>query len=198
MLTASLLSQTDPKHQDYECERGATRNFEKWREAKLAEETEEEMFDRLEREEAEKDVMKELEMKAYDAQQEKAIDDALDEIRLRNAERERQAGGDGAATVVDVPERDLQREREEAEDAEAARRAFAAKIGEEEILPGEEGYVEDLNEEVKDEKIPKLVEHPVVEEKRPAVLGPTNDFKRVVKKKKDMSAALGIKKKALV
>lgn len=186
--SAEITFKTDPKHQDYECERGATRNFEKWREAKLAEETEEEMFDRLEREEAEKDVMKELEMKAYDAQQEKAVDDALDEIRLRNAGREKQAKGE--VNTVEVPERDVQRDQEEMEDAEAARRAFAAKIGEEEILPGEEGFFDDGASKVDEQSKP--------EEKRPAVLGPTNDFKRVVKKKKDMSAALGIKKKALV
>ena len=62
--SGEITFKTDPKNMDYECERGAKRNFEPWREAKLNEETEEERLDRIEREEAERDAMKELETKA--------------------------------------------------------------------------------------------------------------------------------------
>ena len=90
---------------DYECERGAKRNFEPWREAKLNEETEEQRLDRLEREEAERDAMKELETKVLDAKQEMAIADALDEIRSRNA-RIARAEKDGIQAEVPVEDVD--------------------------------------------------------------------------------------------
>lgn len=126
---------------DYECERGAKRNFEPWRAAKLAEETEEERLDRLEREEAERDTMKELEAKVLDAKQEMAIADALDEIRSRNARHEK-ADKEGVV-VTDVPDQvDERRKREEEEDAAAARRAFEnaglPDIGEEVIDDNED------------------------------------------------------------
>ncbi|KAI7492061.1 hypothetical protein KC367_g9234, partial [Hortaea werneckii] len=87
--SAEITFKTDPKNMDYTCERGARRNFEPWREAKLAEETEEERLDRLEREEGERDKMVELERKTNDAQMEMRIADALDDVRMRNAMRER-------------------------------------------------------------------------------------------------------------
>ncbi|KAK0334438.1 Pre-mRNA-splicing factor cwf16, partial [Friedmanniomyces endolithicus] len=55
--SAEITFKTDPKHMDYECERGAKRNFEVWRERVLGEETDEERLDRLEREESERDKM---------------------------------------------------------------------------------------------------------------------------------------------
>lgn len=160
---------------DYECERGAKRNFEPWREAKLAEETEEERLDRLEREEAERDAMKELETKVLDAKTEMAIADALDEIRSRNARHER-ADKDGV--VTDVPDVvDDKRKREEEEDAEAARKAFESRS-----MP-------DIGEEV-------------IEDEEMAIDGPSQSpppafVKKQVKTKKDASAALGIKKKVV-
>lgn len=159
---------------DYEAERGAKRNFEPWREAKLAEETEEERLDRLEREEAERDAMKELETKVLDAKTEMAIADALDEIRSRNARIDR-ADKDGAMTdVVDVV--DNERKRQEEEDAEAARKAF------------ERASMPDIGEEVIDD-----------DEEEPAngesSATPVPVFTRQFKTKKDVGAALGIKKK---
>lgn len=115
---------------DYECERGAKRNFEPWREAKLAEETEEERLDRLEREEAEYDPMKELESKVLDAKQEMAIADALDEIRSRNARIEK-----ADKDITDVPEapQDIEYQRQDEEDTAAARKAFEAPISEDTV-----------------------------------------------------------------
>lgn len=171
--SAEITFKTDPKNMDYECERGAKRNFEPWREAKLAEETEEERLDRLEREEAERDAMKELETKVLDAKQEMAIADALDEIRSRNARIEK-AEKEGKKTDVTVVDVDEVRRRQEEEDAEAARKAFEGRsmpdIGEEEIR----------EEEMEDTPI-----------EAPAAV-----FSKKPKEKKDFGAALGIKKKA--
>jgi hypothetical protein len=171
--SGEITFKTDPKNMDYECERGAKRNFEPWREAKLAEETEEERLDRLEKEEAEKDAMKDLEAKVVDAKTEMAIADALDEIRSRNARIEK-ADKEGVRT--DIPDTvDDKRQREEEEDAEAARRAFENRI-----MP-------DLGEEViEDEEMP---------EDGPADAPVPVFAKKQIKAKKDASAALGLKKK---
>ncbi|OAL46988.1 DUF572-domain-containing protein, partial [Pyrenochaeta sp. DS3sAY3a] len=173
--SGEITFKTDPKNMDYECERGAKRNFEPWREAKLAEETEEERLDRLEQEEAERDAMKELESKVIDAKTEMAIADALDEIRSRNARIEKAEREGTRADVLPDPADD-QRKRQEDEDEEAARQAFASRS-----MP-------DLGEEIIDEDMPdEPVEIPVV-----------TTFSKKPKEKKDFGAALGIKKKASV
>jgi hypothetical protein len=171
--SGEITFKTDPKNMDYECERGAKRNFEPWREAKLAEETEEERLDRLEKEESERDAMKELETKVLDAKTEMAIADALDEIRSRNARLEK-ADRDGVEVRVDEDPAADRRRRQEEEDAEAARRAFADRS-----MPdlGEEDIEEDMMDEP--------VEVPTV-----------STFSKKPKEKKDFSAVLGIKKKA--
>ena len=188
--SAEITFKTDPKNMDYECERGAKRNFEPWREAKLAEETEEERLDRLEREEAERDVMKELEQKTLDAKTEMAIADALDDVRTRNAQRER-AGVDGAiASVVDSSVEDGEAERLEREIEVQARLAFQSATGEKVKRLNGEDEVNGVDS--------KKAEANAAEDKAamppPPVPAPT--FQRQVKKKKDFSAALGIKKKA--
>jgi hypothetical protein len=171
--SGEITFKTDPKNMDYECERGAKRNFEPWREAKLNEENEEERLDRLEKEEAERDAMKELETKVLDAKTEMAIADALDEIRSRNARIEK-ADRDGTETHIQPDSSDDRRKRQEAEDAETARQAFANRS-----MP-------DLGEEVIDEDMmDDPIEVPVV-----------STFSRKPKEKKDFSAALGIKRKA--
>lgn len=172
--SGEITFKTDPKNMDYECERGAKRNFEPWREAKLAEETEEERLDRLEREEAEKDAMKELETKVLDAKTEMAIADALDEIRSRNARIEKaDKEGGSKADVVDLV--DEKRKREEDEDTEAARKAFENRT-----LP-------DIGEEVIEDE--EMAFDAPVEAQIPAFV------KKQVKPKKDAGVALGIKKK---
>jgi hypothetical protein len=171
--SGEITFKTDPKNMDYECERGAKRNFEPWREAKLAEETEEERLDRLEKEEAERDAMKELETKVLDAKTEMAIADALDEIRSRNARIEK-ADRDGVETRIEPDPVDDRRQRQEEEDAEAARQAFVNRS-----MP-------DLGEEVIEED---MVDIPF---EAPAATA----FTKKPKEKKDFSAALGIKRKA--
>lgn len=171
--SGEITFKTDPKNMDYECERGAKRNFEPWREAKLAEETEEERLDRLEKEEAERDAMKELETKVLDAKTEMQIADALDEIRSRNARLEK-ADRDGVEPRAEPdPAADRRRQQDE-EDAEAARQAFANRS-----MPdlGEDDIEEDLME-------------------MPIEIPPVTVFPTKPKEKKDYGAALGIKKKA--
>jgi hypothetical protein len=186
--SAEITFKTDPKNMDYECERGARRNFEPWREAKLAEETEEERLDRLEREENERDVMKELEQKTMDAKTEMAIADALDEVRTRNAARER-ADVEGAISSVANTGPDLEAERLEREIEEQARLAFQSGTGEKIRRLNEEEEANGTNGEIKEAN--GVAEKTAM----PPPPAPAPTFQRQVKKKKDFSAALGIKKK---
>ncbi|KAI9884193.1 MAG: Pre-mRNA-splicing factor cwf16 [Watsoniomyces obsoletus] len=185
--SAEITFKTDPKNMDYACERGAKRNFEPWRDQSAKEETEEERLDRLEQEEEEKNAMVELETKTLDAKREMQIADALDEIRTRNARIERGEGLGDVAVTRDV--RDEQKEREEREIEEAARRAFETEEGEK-----VKRFV-DLDEEENgtDGKVSTGPLAGKAAETKVDTIVPT--FKKVVKKKKDLSAALGIKKK---
>lgn len=200
---AEITFKTDPKGMDYTCERGAKRNFEVWRKAdgdddnhKL--ETDEERLDRLEAEEAERGAMEVLEGKVVDAKREMEIADALDEIRTRNARIQRAEGKGEVDGVLEQAEKarlelELEKRRAEADDEEAARRAFARGI---EIDDGEgEGVgkgADMAGNGVSEEGVASKVTAA-----QGATVGnmPPPDFRRVVKKKKDFSAALGIKKK---
>ncbi|PNS21156.1 hypothetical protein CAC42_3494 [Sphaceloma murrayae] len=186
--SGEITFRTDPKNMDYECEKGAKRNFEPWREAKLAEETEEERLDRLEKEEQERDAMKELEQKTVDAKTEMQIADALDEIRMRNARNER-SGKDAEVVVRDVV--DEERERQEKEDEEAAKRAFMAATGEKvRRIVVEEGEDTHAGPSTAATSSTSTAPHVAA---NPTLPAPT--FQRTIKKKKDFGAALGIKKK---
>ncbi|KAI6090794.1 DUF572-domain-containing protein [Hypoxylon rubiginosum] len=205
--SGQITFKTDPKNQDYACESGAKRSTEPWRVG--VDETDDQRLDRLEKEEEEeRNAMVELEAKTVDAKREMAVADALDEIRTRNARMER-AGADGIEVSVAAPE-DTDAERQEREDAEAARRAFEFQR-----------RVDSMVEEVPDEDMdgvasastsasasssiftPESSGSPAPKpESAPAPAAstasrdmPPPSFKRVVKKKKDHSALLGIKKK---
>jgi len=183
---------------DYECEKGATRNFEIWRESKLAEETEEERLNRLEREEEEKDAMKDLEKKTIDAKTEMQIADALDEIRMRNARNERaEKEGDSSSAIVgrilngNDMMIDAERERQDREDEEAARNAFMTATGEKiKRIVDDEDVLNSPEDEAQSSSIEAVTNHIKA---NPEVEQPL--FKRMIKKKKDFGAALGIKKK---
>lgn len=200
---AEITFKTDPKGMDYTCERGAKRNFEVWRKAdgeddghKL--ETDEERLDRLEAEEAEMGAMEVLEGKVVDAKREMEIADALDEIRTRNARIQRAEGKGEVDTALEQAERaraelELDKRRVEAEDEEAARRAFGKGI---EIDEGVEDGVGEGTDMAWDGMLGDGDVSKVTASKGPTVRSmPPPEFKRVVKKKKDFSAALGIKKK---
>lgn len=174
---------------DYECEKGAKRNFEPWREAKLAEETEQERLDRLEREEGEHDAMVDLEGKAVDAKTEMAIADSLDKIRTRNARLERtDRAGEVAMVVAD--DIDDARRRLDEHDAEVARQAFLNGTGERvRRLQLDPDGTESMPHDGQDIIDPG----PSLDEAQKG----TPSFVRTVKKKKDFGAALGIKKKTI-
>lgn len=176
---------------DYRAERGAKRNFEPWRDRskaeETAEETEEQVLDRLEREEGEnmeqeeRDKMAELEEKMLDSKREMAIADALDEIRTRNARIERGGAGGEVALGAVREEKDEEAERVEREIEEVARRAFRTEEG---------------------EKVRRLVEDDESPDNGVGGSGagemppPPPSFARVKKAKKPAVNSLGIKKKA--
>ncbi|KAL8788763.1 MAG: hypothetical protein Q9195_007170 [Heterodermia aff. obscurata] len=190
--SGEITFKTDPKNMDYTCEKGAKRNFEVWRqnpgEGNGEEmETDQERLDRLEAEEAEMGVMENLETKVVDAKREMEIADALDEIRTRNARNER-AGNKG--DVADLAQRaeeekDAERKRIEQEDEEAARRAFTTEDGEKVRKLVDEEATNDEAEQA-----------PIKGGETVAEMMPPPTFKRAPKKKRDLGAALGIKKKA--
>ncbi|KAI6249199.1 Splicing factor YJU2 [Erysiphe necator] len=190
--SGEITFKTDPKNMDYECERGAKRNTEPWRmNGGGKQESDEERLDRLEREEEEKNAMQELESKTLDTKREIAVADALDEIRTRNARNER-VGKDGREALVVQESIDEARRRQDQEDEEAARQAFMRyhkgleEVIVDEIVEGDQTELASSSVTDIDEKI--LMPPP------PPPIRPT--FKRVVKKKKDHAALLGIKKKA--
>jgi hypothetical protein len=205
--SAEITFKTDPKNMDYACERGAKRNFEPWRAKGVEkEETEEELYDRLLAEEEERNAMVELETKTLDAKQEMAVADALDEIRTRNARNERVGVESLEATVARPSTLDEARQRQDREDEEAARRAF---------MRGYEELVEVIEEDEDERSAGKISSTNFSAEEALSMPPPPSrpsqvsvakaepqsevpSFKRVVKKKKDLSAALGIKKKPLV
>lgn len=85
VCSAEITFKTDPKNSDYECESGASRNFELWRdnEAQVEE-------DQKEREEEEEmDAMKALEHRTLDNKIEMDVLDALDEIRALSYRHEK-------------------------------------------------------------------------------------------------------------
>ncbi|QDS69021.1 hypothetical protein FKW77_009591 [Venturia effusa] len=174
--SGEIVFKTDPKNMDYACERGAKRNFEPWREERT-EETDLERLDRIEQEELEKDSMKELEAKQHDAKTEMQIADALDEIRSRNARNEVVAKAGDVVVVKDVV--DEERERQEREDEEAARRAFQTAEGSK-----IRRLVDDIEVEF-DDAVDLVAPEPAPVFKKPAK-----------KAKKDFSSKLGIKKKS--
>ncbi|KAJ5775115.1 uncharacterized protein N7511_000126 [Penicillium nucicola] len=191
--SGEITFRTDPKNMDYECERGAKRNFEVWRDSKDEKynETEEQTLDRLEREQGEeqeqleRDKMAELEEKMLDSKREMQIADALDEIRTRNAriERNEALGEEAALETVreDIDEAALQAEKE---DEEAARKAFMTSSGER------------IKRIVDEEDTPAAsVESKTSVAPLPAMPPPSASFARVKRPKKGGVNSLGIKKK---
>jgi len=186
--SGEITFKTDPKNMDYECEKGAKRNFEVWRDTSKEgqeKESEEERLERLEREEEERGAMEELEAKVVDAKREMEIADALDEIRTRNARNER-AAKDGARVGESEEDRlvRLEKERVEKEIEEQARKAFVTEAGEKVRRLGQD-----------EDTIDGVGATSTGGDKARAMLPPPPTFKRAPKKKRDLSAALGIKKK---
>jgi len=209
--SAEISFRTDPKNMDYAVERGARRNFEAWR--PQDEETDEAILDRLEEEDAKRrgdqdwlekktadaptDKMEELERKRDFAKKEMEVADAIDALQDRNAriEARRKEGGD----VVGPSAIEVQKQKEDDEDAEAARRAFQRKFEEMEEVSDEELNVNgeiSTKPAVTDPSANGATRAVISEEKEKSVIDmPPPTFKRTVKKKTDFGAKLGIKKK---
>ncbi|KAI0199020.1 DUF572-domain-containing protein [Astrocystis sublimbata] len=196
--SAEICFRTDPKNNDYACEKGAKRNTEPWRVGR--EETDEERLDRLEQEgeEEEADAMVELEAKTLDAKLEMEVADKLDEIQFRNARVER-AERDGLEVSV-APSVDQDTDQQEREDAEAARRAFAAARGLDDLV------IQAIPKVAEDASMPPpplpqnshgITSKPKVAPTSSSTDTPAPSFKREVKKKtkKNYGAMLGIKQK---
>jgi hypothetical protein len=130
--SAEITFKTDPKNNDYTAERGASRNFEPWREEK-PEETEDERDARIE---AEMNPMKDLEIKQMDSKREMEMMDALDQVRASNAridKASRELNPDAILKLVhrdDEEVEETEEQRQEREDAEIARRTFQGADGE--------------------------------------------------------------------
>lgn len=84
VCSAEITFKTDPKNADYECETGASRNFELWRDTQQALEE-----DAKEREDEEQDAMKALEHKTMDNKMEMDVLDALDAMKAINQRHRR-------------------------------------------------------------------------------------------------------------
>jgi hypothetical protein len=120
--SAEITFKTDPKNTDYIAEHGAQRNFEPWREERLAGE-ESKLLKEMEEE---NNPMKALENRTIDSKIEMDVLDALDEIRTRNARNERV---DADALLDKLVEQDnveekTQEELLEEEDSKLAKAVF--------------------------------------------------------------------------
>lgn len=85
VCSAEITFKTDPKNSGYECESGASRNFEMWRET----EEEKEAVKKQREQEDEADAMKALENRTMESKLEMDVLDALDEIKAINQRHER-------------------------------------------------------------------------------------------------------------
>jgi hypothetical protein len=213
--SGEITFKTDPRNMDYECEKGARRNFEVWRQQPDSgaptdyKESEEERLERLEREESERGAMAELEAKVTDAKREMEIADALDEIRTRNARNERARAKELDIKMEVMMLREQERARVALEDEEKARRAFMTESGERVrriIFDDEDQGDEEMHGAMLGLSVTSTIGTPSsqraqeTESMPPPPLPlpaptPPPTFKRAPKKKKDFSAALGIKRR---
>ncbi|OLL22883.1 Pre-mRNA-splicing factor cwf16 [Neolecta irregularis DAH-3] len=125
--SAEITFKTDPKNADYTAERGASRNFEPWREQQKEEE--EDKLARLAEEE--ENAMTKLENKTTNTKREMEIMDALDDIRTRNARNER-IGVEGAVRHLESETQrsaiETEEDRLNRQDAEIAKTVFDKTI----------------------------------------------------------------------
>ncbi|KAI3662075.1 hypothetical protein MP638_005523 [Amoeboaphelidium occidentale] len=186
MCSAEITFKTDPKNADYVCEKGASRNFEAWREESV--EKEESTFRKQLEEEM--DPMKKLENKTVDAKREIAILEALDELRTRNARFEK-VNADAAMERLRSEEdrqKELEEERLKAQDEEDSR---IAKM----YFETEDGVTikrlyDDLEEGTDANAIESVQQPPA---KKAAIAIPTKDLNKTKPEKKITAKSIGIK-----
>ncbi|EEB06463.1 splicing factor [Schizosaccharomyces japonicus yFS275] len=126
---AEITFVTDPKHTDYAAEKGASRNFEPWREQKLKAHEDPELDGEDPANET-PDNLKLLEQKTLDTKRRMEISDTLDELREQSARRSRIDIDDAIAKLESV-----RKEKQEADEAEQqelleeAKKLFASHDG---------------------------------------------------------------------
>lgn len=208
--SAEITFRTDPQTKDFLCERGAKRNFEPWRDRPQERETPEQVLDRLQREEEDeqRDAMGELEAKILDTKREMAIADGLDALQTRNAVHQRVEKGEVPVELVvarlpaSVADQ-AQRKQQEMEDEDAARRAFG-RTTEQQKVEAEDSR--DETDEADRDDLAAARSAPtkgaddtlLMPPPPPPSLAPLADFPafaRSKKRKRDLTAALGIKKR---
>lgn len=173
--SSEITFKTDPKNADYAPEYGASRNFEPWKEKK-EEKNDEDRLDELEEEE---NAMTALEHKTIDSKIEMEISDALDEIRTRNAQRER-LGPDQALEQIEQSRQQpspeaIQETIERKKDLEIARAVFNSEDG--------------ILRRIRDEETPT----PLMLLSQSSKNFEIPDFK--IPQKRKLTSSLGIKKK---
>ncbi|CAG8501150.1 5760_t:CDS:1 [Acaulospora colombiana] len=186
--SAEITFKTDPQNTDYVAEHGASRNFEPWREERIAGEE-----SKLQKElEEENNPMKALENRTIDSKREMDILDALDEIRTRNARNER-VDADAVLERLVESDRSVEKKEEENlddEDYQLARSIFHTVDGDtvRRILDDKEPDLSQLlSESAKSMNLPKFTttsrsaSHNSTAEKRK---DPCSDLGIVVKRKK--------------
>lgn len=129
---SEIAFRTDPQNLDYICERGATRSIESWRSATSQTDTQQPYRSESEEQERNLTPIQTLEEKARDTQQEIAVADALDNIRVNNAAREKIA--------VQARLKTIQRQQEEQDrlDTREAQQVFQNQLSESNRVSNEE------------------------------------------------------------
>jgi hypothetical protein len=89
VCASEIVFRTDPKTDDYVCEKGAKRNSEPWRDRVREKEARSERLKRLEELGGADDPLRELERKAYDAKKEIEVSESLDNLRTARARIDR-------------------------------------------------------------------------------------------------------------
>jgi len=185
--SAELTIKTDPRNSDYECEFGASRNFEPWRE------TQKVLDDAKDKRDKEEmgDAMKALENRTLDSKIEMDILDALDEIRSLNA---RQSKMDPLEVLTQM-QKDQEEEikRLDEEDEQLVKQAF----GESEVVVKriDDGEVEDEEdgELLKKLELEPMFPNTMKRQKTGEDQGYIVDKAKVESVKKGMGMGVGVK-----
>ena len=181
--SAEITMKTDPQNSDYTVERGASRNYEPWRDK----EAQQDEAEREREEEEEGNAMAALENRTKESKREMDIMAALDEMRSLNS-RNAKVTLDSALGAIS---RSVESERKRAEEAEEAQ----AKAVFAEAQKAAEGFVRRLDSSDSDSDGGKGGPAPTLPKvKKPAFLTVAKAKPRLVVQPKAMAAPVETKK----
>ncbi|EPZ34644.1 hypothetical protein ROZALSC1DRAFT_27049 [Rozella allomycis CSF55] len=144
---------TDPKNLDYALEKGATRNFEPWKEAQIWND----FVSKMREQEEEFDPMKALENRTADSKREIEQMEILDELRTMNARHEKVSFDDVLNMVSNkvTPQeaKELEKEEKEKEEDEELIKKYFGKFEESEEL---DHYVKRIQDDESDDGEPPV------------------------------------------